>query len=81
MVVCNDVEFFNVNELVEKLVEYVCWIKYIWYLICDGMMDEVFGVIYIKDFVGVCFDEFFDWKLIMWLFKKVLEMMLISKLL
>lgn len=81
MVARNDVEFLDINEPVDKSVDHARRTKHTRYPICDGTMDDVLGVIHIKDLVGIQLDESFDWTKIMRPPKKVPENMPISKLL
>lgn len=81
MVPRNDVEYFDVNEPVSESVDLARRTKHTRYPICDGGLDEVLGVIHIKDLVGLDLNQSFDWRSIMRPPKKVPENMLISKLL
>lgn len=80
MVARNDVEFLDINAPVEKSIEMARRTKHTRYPICDGNMDNVLGVIHIKDLVGLQFDVDFDWSKLMRPPKKVPENMPISKL-
>jgi CBS domain containing-hemolysin-like protein len=44
-----DVAYFDVNEPVEKLFELVRRTKHTRYPVCDGSLDEVVGVLHVKD--------------------------------
>ena len=55
--------------------------KHTRYPIVNGSLDEVLGVVHVKDLVGLVVDDTFDWKSIMRPPRKVPENMPISKLL
>jgi CBS domain containing-hemolysin-like protein len=55
--------------------------KHTRYPICDGSLDDVLGVLHVKDISGETINDGFDWKSLMRPPKKVPENMPISKLL
>ncbi len=77
----NEVEFFDVNQPVSECIALARRTKHTRYPVCDGSLDDVLGVVHVKDLVGVEVDESFDWKSIMRPPRKVPENMPISKLL
>jgi CBS domain containing-hemolysin-like protein len=77
----SDVEFFDVNDSVAECVALARRTKHTRYPVCDGSLDEVLGVVHVKDLVGVNVTESFDWKSIMRPPRKVPESLPISKLL
>ena len=77
----SDVEFFDINDSVAECVALARRTKHTRYPVCDGSLDEVLGVVHVKDLVGVNVTESFDWKSIMRPPRKVPENLPISKLL
>ena len=77
----SDVEFFDVNHSVAECIALARRTKHTRYPVCDGSLDEVLGVVHVKDLVGVNVTESFDWKSIMRPPRKVPENLPISKLL
>lgn len=81
MVLRNEVEFFDVNEPFSTCLEIARRTKHTRYPLCDGSMDDVIGVVHIKDLVGIPPDSEFDLRTVARPPKKVPENMPISKLL
>ncbi len=77
----SDVEFFDINQPVSECIALARRTKHTRYPVCDGSLDEILGVVHVKDLVGVAVAESFDWKSIMRPPRKVPENMPISKLL
>ncbi len=77
-----DVDFFDINEPLDKLIELARRTKHTRYPICDRSLDSVLGVIHIKDLVGISPDNSdFDIQSIIRPPKKVPETMPISRVL
>lgn len=76
-----EIEFIDINEDVHQSLDMVRRTKHTRYPVCDGSLDEVLGVIHVKDMVGREVDSSFDFRTIMRPPKKVPENMPISKLL
>lgn len=81
MVPRGDVEFFDINSSVSDWVAQVRRTKHTRYPVCDGSLDNVLGIVHVKDFIGLELDESFDWKSIMRPPRKVPENVPISKVL
>lgn len=81
MVPRGEIEFIDINEDVQQSLDMVRRTKHTRYPVCDGSLDEVLGVIHVKDMVGRQIDASFDFRSIMRPPKKVPENMPISKLL
>ena len=81
MVPRSDVEFFDINDPPPSCVQLARQTKHTRYPVCNDSLDEVLGVVHMKDLVGVEVGNDFDWKSIMRPPKKVPENMPISKLL
>ncbi len=81
MVPRNEVEFFDVNDTVETSLSKAKLTKHTRYPVCDGSMDELLGVVHVKDLVGVDGSGEMDIRTIMRPPKKVPESLPISKLL
>ncbi|MFQ5731564.1 MAG: hemolysin family protein [Planctomycetaceae bacterium] len=81
MVPRGDVDFFDVNHSVEECLALSRRTKHTRYPVCDGSLDDVLGVVHMKDLVGRDLDETFDWKSIMRPPRKVPENMPTSQLL
>ncbi len=81
MVPRNDVDFIDINEPADQSMLMVRRMKHTRYPICNGSMDEVLGVLHVKDIIGANISADFDWKGLMRPPKKVPESMPISKLL
>lgn len=77
----SDVEFFDINHSVAECIALARRTKHTRYPVCSGSLDEVLGVVHVKDLVGVNVTESFDWKSIMRPPRKVPENLPISKLL
>ena len=81
MVPRNDVEFFDINDSPPSCVELARRTKHTRYPVCNDSLDEVLGVVHMKDLIGFEVKDDFDWKSIMRPVQKVPENMAISKLL
>lgn len=81
MVPRNEVEYFDINDSVQECIEKARRTKHTRYPVCDGSLDEVLGVVHVKDLVGIQVDESFDWRKIMRPPKKVPANMPISRVL
>lgn len=81
MVPRNEVEFFDVNDTVETSLSKARRTKHTRYPVCDGSLDELLGVVHVKDLVRVDMNEEVDIRAIMRPPKKVPETLPISKLL
>lgn len=76
-----EVEFVDINLPVDETLAMIRRTKHTRYPICDGSLDEVQGVLHVKDLIGRKMDGDFSFKDIMRPPKKVPENMPISKLL
>jgi CBS domain containing-hemolysin-like protein len=81
MVPRNDVEFFDINDTPPSCVELARRTKHTRYPVCNDSLDEVLGVVHMKDLIGFAVSDDFDWKSIMRPANKVPENMPISQLL
>jgi CBS domain containing-hemolysin-like protein len=81
MVARADIDFIDINEPTADTLKMIQRTKHTRYPICDGSLDEVIGVLHVKDIVATELEDGFDWKKIMRPPKKVPENMPISKLL
>lgn len=81
MVPRSDVDFFDVNDSPSSCVELARRTKHTRYPVCNDSLDEVIGVVHMKDLTGIQVGDDFDWKAIMRPPRKVPENMPISKLL
>jgi CBS domain containing-hemolysin-like protein len=81
MVARTDVDFVDINEKTDLTLAMIHRTQHTRYPICNGSMDEVMGVLHVKDISGEPIHDGFDWKSIMRPPKKVPENMPISKLL
>ena len=81
MVPRSDVEFFDLNDSPPDCVELARRTRHTRYPVCNDSLDDVIGVVHMKDLVGVQVSNDFDWASIMRPAKKVPENMPISKLL
>jgi CBS domain containing-hemolysin-like protein len=81
MVPRTDVDFVDIEEVTEKTLDMIHRTKHTRYPICISSMDDVLGVLHVKDISGASIADGFDWKSIMRPPKKVPENMPISKLL
>ncbi|MEZ6135666.1 MAG: hemolysin family protein [Pirellulaceae bacterium] len=76
-----EIEYVDINEPPLEVVAMLRRTKHTRYPVCDGSLDEVLGVLHVKDLVGRTIDENFSFQSIMRPPKKVPENMPISKLL
>lgn len=81
MVPRGEVEFFDINEPFAEAVKCVRRTKHTRYPVCDGSLDDVLGIVHIKDLVGVSGSEDFDVRSVMRPARKVPENMPVSRLL
>lgn len=81
MVPRTDVDYVDTEELTETTLAMIHRTKHTRYPICIGSMDQVLGVLHVKDISGATIHDGYDWKAIMRPPKKVPENMPISKLL
>ena len=81
MVSRTDVDFVDINEKTDITLDMIHRTKHTRYPICDGSLDDVLGVLHVKDISGETINDGFDWKSLMRPPKKVPENMPISKLL
>jgi CBS domain containing-hemolysin-like protein len=77
----SEVDFFDIHDSIQESISMARRTKHTRYPVCDGSLDEVLGVIHVKDLVGLEIDNTFEWTTIMRPPKKVPENMPISKLL
>lgn len=76
-----EVEFIDIHESVNESMKMIRRTKHTRYPVCDGSLDEVMGVLHVKDLIGRTLEIGFQWQSIMRPPKKVPESMPISKLL
>jgi CBS domain containing-hemolysin-like protein len=76
-----EVEFIDVDEPIQTSMDLIRRTKHTRYPVCDGSLDEVLGVLHVKDLIGREIDDDFTFQSIMRPPKKVPESMPISKLL
>ena len=76
-----EAEFIDINKPNSESIDLIRRSKHSRYPVCDGSLDEVLGVLHVKDLIGRAVDEDFDFKSIMRPPKKVPESMQISTLL
>jgi CBS domain containing-hemolysin-like protein len=81
MVPRGEVDFVDINEPIADSIAMIRRTKHTRYPVCDGSLDEVMGVLHVKDLVGRPLDDKFNFQSIMRPPKKVPENMPISKLL
>lgn len=81
MLARGEVEFIDINEPIQDSIDRIRRTKHTRYPVCDGSLDEVLGVLHVKDLIGRKIDEKFHFQSIMRPPKKVPESMQISKLL
>ena len=81
MVSRTDVDYVDINEQTDVTLAMIHRTKHTRYPICDGSLDNVLGVLHVKDISGATINDGFDWKSLMRPPKKVPENMPISKLL
>jgi CBS domain containing-hemolysin-like protein len=76
-----DVDFFDASWQLPECVEFVRRTQHTRYPVCRGSMDEVLGLLHIKDLLGVSPDAPFDIQSIMRPLRSVPETLPISRLL
>ncbi len=76
-----EVEFVDVNRPLADTMELLRRTKHTRYPVCDGSLDDVLGVLHVKDLIGRELDPDFKFQDVMRPPKKVPESMQISKLL
>ncbi|MCA9037403.1 MAG: HlyC/CorC family transporter [Planctomycetaceae bacterium] len=81
MVPRNEVEYFDLKDSLSTFLEQVRRTKHTRFPVCDGSLDEVRGIVHIKDLIGISPDSDFDLQSIIRPPRKVPENMPISKLL
>ena len=81
MVARTDVDYVDLNEKTSVTLDMIHRTMHTRYPICNGSMDEVLGVLHVKDISGATINDGFDWKSLARPPKKVPENMPISKLL
>jgi len=81
MVPRNDVEIFDINDPPPGCVDLARRTRHTRYPVCNDSLDDVLGVVHMKDLIGVSVGEDFDWLSITRPPQKVPENMPISKLL
>ena len=81
MVSRTDVDFVDIHEKTDVTLAMIHRTEHTRYPICDGSLDNVLGVLHVKDISGATIHDGFDWKALMRPPKKVPENMPISKLL
>jgi CBS domain containing-hemolysin-like protein len=81
MVPRGEVDYVDINEPLKDTLAMIRRTKHTRYPVCDGSLDEVQGVLHVKDLVGRPLDDQFSFQSIMRPPKKVPENMPISKLL
>ncbi len=81
MVPRGEVDFVDINESLKDTLDMIRRTKHTRYPVCDGSLDEVMGVLHVKDLVGRNLQAGFSFQSVMRPPKKVPENMPISKLL
>jgi len=81
MVPRGEVEFFDINKSINHCVAQLRRTKHTRYPVCDGSLDNVLGIVHVKDLIGLTLDESFEWKSIMRPPRKMPENIPISKVL
>lgn len=76
-----EVEFVDIHDPLAETIAMIRRTKHTRYPVCDGSLDEVLGVLHVKDLIGRPLDDGFELRSIMRPPKKVPESMPISKLL
>ena len=76
-----EVDFIDATTPISESMEMIQRTQHTRYPVCEDSLDNVQGVLHVKDLVGKDLDESFDWKSVMRPPKKVPENMPISKLL
>ena len=81
MVPRNDVAVIDINDDAIETMAAIRRTKHTRFPVCDGSLDDLLGVLHVKDLVGRTVESTFDWRKIMRAPKKVPENMPINKLL
>lgn len=81
MVPRNDVDILDINDDAEAILAMMRRTKHTRYPVCNGSLDEVIGVLHVKDITGSNIHPGYDWSPLIRPPKKVPENMPISKLL
>ncbi|MBT4864401.1 MAG: HlyC/CorC family transporter [Planctomycetaceae bacterium] len=81
MVPRGEVEFFDINKSINHCIAQLRRTKHTRYPVCDGSLDNVLGIVHVKDLIGLDLDESFEWKSIMRPPRKMPENIPISKVL
>lgn len=81
MVPRGDIDFIDLTEDLKTTLDMMRRTKHTRYPVCDGSLDDVLGVLHVKDLIGRDMSTEFDFRAIMRPPKKVPENMPISKLL
>lgn len=76
-----EVEIIDINVPVTESIDMIRRTKHTRYPVCNGSLDQVLGVLHVKDLIGLAIADQFDFRSIMRPPKKVPESMQISKLL
>lgn len=76
-----EVDFVDINRPSSETMEFIRRTMHTRYPVCDGSLDEVLGVLHVKDLIGVDVNDEFKFQSVMRPPKKVPETMPISKLL
>ena len=77
----SEVQIFDINQPFSELIEIAKQTKHTRYPVCDGSLDNLLGVVHVKDLTGVGQQEDFDVKTVMRSPVKVPENMPISAVL
>lgn len=81
MLARGEVEYVDVNLPIQESIAMIRRTKHTRYPVCDGSLDDVIGVLHVKDLIGLDIGDDFQFQSIMRPPKKVPESMQISKLL
>jgi CBS domain containing-hemolysin-like protein len=81
MVARKDIDFVDINDDTETVLNMIRRTKHTRYPVCDGSLDSILGVLHVKDLIGTNLPSGFQWTSLMRPPKKVPENMPISKLL
>ncbi|MCA9049444.1 MAG: HlyC/CorC family transporter [Planctomycetaceae bacterium] len=81
MVPRNDVEYFDLNDSLADFIELARRTRHTRFPVCDGSLDDVRGIIHVKDLVGIAPDSRISLSALIRPPKKVPENMPVSKLL
>jgi CBS domain containing-hemolysin-like protein len=76
-----EIDFLDVHASLEDCLHAVASTRHTRYPVCEGSLDEVIGLIHIKDLVGITPDQAFDLRSVMRPLRTVPDTMPISKLL